>query len=581
MADDEDTNKESDRLDLDSAFKIDFYIHSYSKKRGRQDEKREVFLESIEGHVEAGTVCAIIGPRNSGKERLLQLLSGRTNKHVCLGEVHVNGTRLAAPQMRAMTSYLQHAGSSLVGQMTVEESVDFTARLVLPSTMDERTRKTKVERVLEEVQLTNVKSCHIDGGVKGKPISAEDRVRVGLDLLAAERVIRDIISLAEVKLLTVFVTMEHPTKLLLEKFQKCLFLSKGKQFGAHQTEENAEKYLEKLLQHASNVFEEIQYSKLNANHRKRRKEQMQNIKKNNYYIKVENDSSLHYATSWFAQFRVLMSRSWLSFKRDFITFLSRIIVTFLWIGLFYVLCHGNAQGRKYPRDYTDLITSLSLGFAGIQGLSLLALPHAQHTAKIFESDMNQNLYRPSAYVVSALVFAFLSLPVTQIFVVICYFFVLGLSGFSNFVYFGLVLLLLAVVCEVLALSIALVTRKASVMYLSAGAIHFIWLLLSGGTIRMCINVHTIVAAVSYVSPPKWAMDGLLQLTMATYQYTADIMGISPSHGSAILHDSYCFGTWRHGNSKTVSFFALGGMVCVLLIAFFISARLVQGGYKNN
>ncbi|ETO33367.1 ABC transporter, partial [Reticulomyxa filosa] len=248
MAED-DENKESGGLGLDSSFKIDFYIHTYSKKRGRQDEKREVFLENIEGHVEPGTVCAVIGPRDSGKDRLLQLLSGRTNKHVCLGEVHVNGTRLAAPQMRAMTAYLRNAGSSLIGQTTVEESVDFTARLVLPSNVDDASRKTKVERVLEEVQLTNVKHCRIDGGVKNEPISAEDRVRVGLaqvlvenkkmifldelteglDLLSAERVVRDIISLAEVKLLTVFVTLEHPTKLLLEKFQKCLFLSKGHQ----------------------------------------------------------------------------------------------------------------------------------------------------------------------------------------------------------------------------------------------------------------------------------------------------------------------------------------------------------------
>ncbi len=91
---------------------MDFYVHTYSKKRRRQEETREVFLQSIEGHVEPGTVCAIIGPRNSGKERLLSLLSGRTNKHICLGEVHVNGAPFAAPQMRAMTSYLEGAGDS-------------------------------------------------------------------------------------------------------------------------------------------------------------------------------------------------------------------------------------------------------------------------------------------------------------------------------------------------------------------------------------------------------------------------------------------------------------------------------------
>jgi len=34
--------------------------------------------------VDHGTVCAIVGPRNSGKQRLLSLLSGRANKHIVL-----------------------------------------------------------------------------------------------------------------------------------------------------------------------------------------------------------------------------------------------------------------------------------------------------------------------------------------------------------------------------------------------------------------------------------------------------------------------------------------------------------------
>ncbi|ETO04929.1 hypothetical protein RFI_32467, partial [Reticulomyxa filosa] len=321
---------------------------------------------------------------------------------------------------------------------------------------------------------------------------------------------------------------------------------------------------------------------LNSSQRKRRKEQMESIRKNSYYIKVEGDSSLNYSISWFAQWRVLMSRSWLSFQRDVTAFGSRVVFTIVWIGIFYVLCHGNAEHRTYPESYSDLITSLTLGFAGIQGLSLLALPYAQHTAKIFESDMNQNLYRPSAYVVAALVFAFLSLPFTQIIVAICYFYFLGLSGISDFIYFGLVLLLLAVVCEVLALSTALLTRKPSVMYLTAGAIHFLWLLLSGGIIRMCTNVHNVVCAVSYVSPPKWAMDGLLQLTMAKYHYYVPSPSSSPISisGQSILVDDYCFDTWRHATNEAVSFLALGSMVGILLIAFFISARLVQSGFRS-
>ncbi|ETO05882.1 hypothetical protein RFI_31513 [Reticulomyxa filosa] len=123
-------------------------------------------------------MCAVLSPRDRVKDCLLQLLSRQTNNH------------------------------SIEGGATDE-----------------------------------FKHCRIDGGAKNEPISAEDCVRVDLvenkkmifldaltecwGLLSAEQVVRDIILLAKLKLLTVFVTLRHPTKLLLEKFQKCLFLRKG------------------------------------------------------------------------------------------------------------------------------------------------------------------------------------------------------------------------------------------------------------------------------------------------------------------------------------------------------------------
>jgi len=161
-------------LSEDSGYRVDFFIYVYKRKRRGQDDLPETFLQSIEGRVEPGTVCAVIGPRNSGKQRLLALLSGRANKHICLGEVRVNGVSYNAPQMRATTSYLIDAGSRLFPQMTVAESVDFVARLVLPGDVDYIARGSKINDVLKEVGLETKANILIEN------ILPEDRVLINL-----------------------------------------------------------------------------------------------------------------------------------------------------------------------------------------------------------------------------------------------------------------------------------------------------------------------------------------------------------------------------------------------------------------
>ena len=82
--------------------------------------------------------------------------------------------------MRASTSYLSGAGTTHVGQMTVEESVDYTARLVLPKGVDEINRREKVHSVLKEVGLGSIIERKIGGGGSFGPITDEERVRVNL-----------------------------------------------------------------------------------------------------------------------------------------------------------------------------------------------------------------------------------------------------------------------------------------------------------------------------------------------------------------------------------------------------------------
>lgn len=193
---------------------MDFWIHTFEAKRRRTEDKPVKFLQNIEGHVEPGTVCAVIGPQNSGKQQLLALLSGRVSKHICLGQVNVNYSERSAALMRASTSYLSGAGTTLVGQMTVEEAVDYTARLVLPKSVDEINRREKVHSVLKEVGLGSIIERKIGGGGVFGPITDEERVRVNLAqvLMEGKKILflneptstLDLLGIAKMRVLSLF-----------------------------------------------------------------------------------------------------------------------------------------------------------------------------------------------------------------------------------------------------------------------------------------------------------------------------------------------------------------------------------------
>ena len=436
--------------------------------------------------------------------------------------------------------------------------------------------------------------------------------------IAAEKVLRTIVRLSEERLLTIFVSIEHPTKLLLELFHKCLFLAKGRQvyFGrvrhtvdffsrlghpipeetsiydhvlsltvpehlehADQKGKNKmvkvsspsgqvggegrdeqDKHLDKLLERANAIFDEIQMSKLQSQKRKERASNLEKYKRNNSYVTADSSTMDNFAISWSRQVSVLFSRYWLSFRRNSKHFVWRLVLSLIWSLIYFCCCEDDAVGRSYPFDLTDLITSLTLALAGIQALSLTGLPQAEANARTYQSDMEQNLYRPSAFIVAHLFISLVSELLLLIPIVVLTFVTLGIykdtmyedDSFSGphwtvvFMWFAIVLTFVAVISELLILSVALLTKSKQTMFLVAGFLQFFCVLFSGGVIRICTEnlskgVSDVVAAVSWFSPTKLALDGLMLLTVKDIVYDDDGTLIA---GSEIMDQRYCFNTWR-------------------------------------
>ena len=75
---------------------------------------------------------AIMGPSGSGKTTLLNVLAHRNAsfRAAITGKVEVNGVKVAVDAFQAMSSYVEQE-DSLIGSLTVRETLDFAARLAL------------------------------------------------------------------------------------------------------------------------------------------------------------------------------------------------------------------------------------------------------------------------------------------------------------------------------------------------------------------------------------------------------------------------------------------------------------------
>lgn len=70
-----------------------------------------------------------MGPSGSGKTTLLNVLAGRVL--ATEGTVLVNNTRVSASDYKKLTSFVEQ-DDTLVGSLTVRETLNFAARLALP-----------------------------------------------------------------------------------------------------------------------------------------------------------------------------------------------------------------------------------------------------------------------------------------------------------------------------------------------------------------------------------------------------------------------------------------------------------------
>lgn len=203
------------------------------------DGKEKRLLQDISGSFRSGRLTGILGPSGAGKSTLLNILSGFKTKKVT-GEMLVNGKPIKRQKYRREVTYTSQ-DVSMLGNITVTESLDFAAELKLPKSVSTMVKSKMVNDIIKLLGLQKCANNQVEtisGGEKKRlSIALElisnpkilffDEPTSGLDIIAAMQVIAHLKDLA-LSGRCVICVIHQPSSSILQMFDDLMVLSEGK-----------------------------------------------------------------------------------------------------------------------------------------------------------------------------------------------------------------------------------------------------------------------------------------------------------------------------------------------------------------
>ncbi|KAK3022678.1 hypothetical protein RJ639_047594 [Escallonia herrerae] len=208
---------------------VQYFVNTPKKMREQGfKQKRLQLLQDITGAFRPGVLTALMGVSGAGKTTLLDVLSGRKTGGIIEGDIRIGGYPKRQATYARISGYCEQTDIRSP-QITIEESLTYSAWLRLPSQIPQSTKAEFVAEVLQMIELDNLKEMLVSfPGVSG--ISTEQRKRLtiavelvsnpsivfmdeptsGLDARAAAivmRIVKNIVSTMR----TVVCTIHQPT----------------------------------------------------------------------------------------------------------------------------------------------------------------------------------------------------------------------------------------------------------------------------------------------------------------------------------------------------------------------------------
>ncbi len=204
-------------------------------------------LRGSRGAALPGSVTVVLGESGSGKTTLLDMLARRKTVGRLSGDITVNGRPPTSEDWTRVTAYVTQ-DDVFEAKLTVRETILFSARLRLPSTMANAERELLTDQTIDSLGLGQCRDTEI-GSASLKKISGGERKRValacelvtnpsllfldeptsGLDSDTALRLVASLHRIAHEQQRSVVLSVHQPGSAMLPFFDRVIVLSHGRQ----------------------------------------------------------------------------------------------------------------------------------------------------------------------------------------------------------------------------------------------------------------------------------------------------------------------------------------------------------------
>uniref|UniRef100_A0A0E0EQV9 ABC transporter domain-containing protein n=1 Tax=Oryza meridionalis TaxID=40149 RepID=A0A0E0EQV9_9ORYZ len=152
-------------------------------------ESRLELLKDINGSFRPGVLTALMGVSGAGKTTLLDVLAGRKTSGYIEGNITISGYPKKQETFARVSGYCEQIDIHSPN-VTVYESLIFSAWLRLPTEIDSTTRKMFIDEVMELVELYPLKDALVGlPGVSGLSIEQRKRLTIAVELVANPSII--------------------------------------------------------------------------------------------------------------------------------------------------------------------------------------------------------------------------------------------------------------------------------------------------------------------------------------------------------------------------------------------------------
>lgn len=146
-------------------------------------------LDAITGSVQPGEIMAVLGASGAGKSTLLDLLARKAKRGAVEGEILVNGKKVSESEYRRVVGFVDQE-DTLMGTLTVYETVLYSALLRLPREMGMAEKKMRVLETMQELGILGIRDSRVgESGQRGISGGEKRRVSIACELVTSPSIL--------------------------------------------------------------------------------------------------------------------------------------------------------------------------------------------------------------------------------------------------------------------------------------------------------------------------------------------------------------------------------------------------------